>query len=151
MIKLKGITWDHPRGFDPLEGFSKRNALADIQVEWHKRSLKDFGDTPVEELARKYDLLIIDHPHMGAASAGSFLVNLNDYLSPDEINLLRQQSVGPSMQSYYYNEAQWAIPVDASCQVAAYRPDLLEVNDIPALWEQIPDLSKHLKTKKQYI
>ena len=39
---LKGMTWDHSRGFDPMVASAKKfneNHL-DIQIIWEKRSLK---------------------------------------------------------------------------------------------------------------
>ena len=69
MITLRGITWDHPRGYAPLAASVAPYAQAhSVRVEWERRSLKDFGDAPLPELARDYDLLIIDHPHVGQES-----------------------------------------------------------------------------------
>ena len=43
MIQLKGMTWDHSRGYDPMiatsEFFSKKNNNK-IQINWEKRSLQ---------------------------------------------------------------------------------------------------------------
>jgi hypothetical protein len=54
MIKLKGITWDHARGYDPLiassELYFKEKG---IQVDWQKRSLTNFGDQSLEELSKQ--------------------------------------------------------------------------------------------------
>ncbi len=72
MIALRGITWDHPRGYQPLAASADPYAAEfGVRVTWDRRSLKDFGDAPIDLLAADYDLLIIDHPHMGlAAEAG---------------------------------------------------------------------------------
>jgi multiple sugar transport system substrate-binding protein len=52
MIILKGIAWDHPRGYQPLgaisEEFSKEYPM--VSIIWDVRSLKEFGDMPIEEL-----------------------------------------------------------------------------------------------------
>jgi len=65
MTKLRGITWDHPRGYAPLHAASAiYRQQTGVQVDWAKRSLKDFGDAQLTELARDYDLLIISkHGH----------------------------------------------------------------------------------------
>ena len=58
-IELKGITWDHPRGYDPLIAVSKEYAKVNlnIRVKWDVRTLKEFGDMPIENLIGKYDLI----------------------------------------------------------------------------------------------
>lgn len=64
MTKLTGMTWSHPRG--PMVACSAIWAgKTGITIEWDKRSLQDFESFPVEELARAYDLIVIDHPHVG--------------------------------------------------------------------------------------
>ena len=59
MIKLKGITWDHARGYDPLIVASALYLKeTGIQIEWQKRSLTNFGDQSLETLAQQFDLII---------------------------------------------------------------------------------------------
>ena len=63
---LKGMTWDHPRGYDPLAACSALwRERTGVAVTWERRSLQDFESFPVDELARQYDLIVIDHPHVG--------------------------------------------------------------------------------------
>ncbi|MDF3042849.1 MAG: transporter substrate-binding protein, partial [Thermomicrobiales bacterium] len=75
MIELRGISWDHPRGHDPMVATAVSYAAAhpDVCVIWDTRSLKDFGDFPIERLTDTYDLLVIDHPFVGFAAATSCL------------------------------------------------------------------------------
>ena len=58
-ITLKGMTWSHPRGYDPMvacsEDWLKQTG---VRVEWDKRSLQDFESLPVEELARRRQELL---------------------------------------------------------------------------------------------
>ena len=70
-ITLRGITWDHPRGLDPLLAASGVYAdlVPGVRVEWTTRSLSGFGEDPLIDLAASYDLLIIDHPFVGDAAA----------------------------------------------------------------------------------
>ncbi|WP_395819461.1 extracellular solute-binding protein [Devosia sp.] len=125
-VRLRGITWDHARGYDPLArnaaGFSA--AHPGIEVEWSRRSLRDFGVEPVEQLAERFDLLVIDHPFTGRARATGCLVDLRSVFPADMLQQLAAQSVGPSFASYDYG-GLWALPTDAASQVASYRPDLL--------------------------
>jgi multiple sugar transport system substrate-binding protein len=87
---LKGMTWDHPRGFDPLArgvpGFSAEHP--DIEVTWTRRSLRDFGVQPVEVLAESYDLIVIDHPFCGRAQATGCLIDLRPHLAPPFLDVL---------------------------------------------------------------
>ena len=75
-IKLKGITWAHTRGYVPMVATAQRfNELnPEIEIEWEKRSLRDFENAPVEQLAETYDLLIIDHTWAGFASKNGVLI-----------------------------------------------------------------------------
>lgn len=135
--QLKGITWDHSRGFDPLVACAKEYAKHhNIEVVWEKRSLKDFGDQSIEQLSTRYDLLVIDHPHSGYADKTRCLVPLNTLLAKATLEQLSDQSAGPSYGSYYYRGNQWALPLDAAMQTAAYRPDLLS-GPLPSSWHEV--------------
>lgn len=152
MKKLTGITWDHPRGYAPLEASTERYLQqAGVHVTWHRRTLKDFGDISVERLAQQCDLLVIDHPHIGTVDQSGCLIDLTPHLNKTELYTFQTESVGPSFASYQYNGKQYAIPVDAACQVAAYRPDLLDAAQLPASWTDVIGLSDSLRHKKQFI
>ena len=152
MIKLKGITWDHARGYDPLiassELYYKEKG---IQVEWQKRSLTNFGDQSLEALSKQFDLIIMDHPHVGVAEASQCLLPLNDLLPANILNELKISSAGPSFESYHYHEKQWALPIDAAMQCASYRADLMVNDSLPNTWEEVFALAKTLASKKLYI
>jgi multiple sugar transport system substrate-binding protein len=152
MIKLKGITWDHARGYDPLiaasELYFKEKG---IQVDWQKRSLTNFGDQSLEELSKQFDLIIMDHPHVGVAEASQCLIPLNDLLPVNILNELKNSSAGPSFESYNYHGKQWALPIDAAMQCASYRADLMHNESLPSSWEEVFALAKTLAAKKLYI
>jgi len=152
MIRLKGITWDHARGYDPLiaasELYFKEKG---IQVEWQKRSLTNFGDQSLEELSKKFDLIIMDHPHVGVAEASQCLLPLNDLVAANTLNELKNASAGPSFESYHYHGKQWALPIDAAMQCASYRADLMSNDSLPNTWEEVFTLAKTLAAKKLYI
>jgi multiple sugar transport system substrate-binding protein len=119
MIQLRGMTWDHPRGNDPLAAVSADWAReTGVEVSWSRRSLQDFESFSVEELAREYDLIVIDHPHVGQITSENCLVPLPD--APE----IASGSVGASFPSYTWKGRQWAWPIDAATQVQAERPDL---------------------------
>jgi len=46
----------------------------EVRIIWDIRSLKDFGDKPIEELIDEYDLITIDHPYMGQADKHGLLL-----------------------------------------------------------------------------
>lgn len=125
--KLKGMTWSHPRGHDPMIACSRLwQERTGITVEWDKRSLQDFETYPVEELARAYDLIVIDHPHVGQITKETCLAPLDVEGHQEERAALEDASVGRSYPSYTWQGRQWAFPIDAATQVQAWRPDLTE-------------------------
>lgn len=127
MIELKGIAWDHPRGYEPLiaaaEEFKKNNP--EVSIKWDVRSLKEFGDMPIESLIERYDLITIDHPYMGQADKNGLLLKLEQHLSPEVIKKLEDESLGQCFNIYHYNKHMYATPIDAAALVASYRKDLI--------------------------
>jgi len=115
-----------------------------VEIVWDRRSLKDFGDYPVHLLAREYDIILIDHPHVGLCAREHVLVPLGDYISSSYLSNQEEHSVGPSHISYSWEGQQWALAVDAAAQVAAYRPDLMDGREIPRDWKQVLELSQQL-------
>lgn len=124
---LRGMTWSHPRGIDPLLACSARfQRETGVTIEWDRRSLQDFESYPVKDLAAQYDLIIIDHPHVGQITAEDCLLPLDQPGRQDALAALAGASIGPSFASYNWQERQWALPVDAAAQVQAFRPDRLK-------------------------
>jgi len=126
-ITLTGLTWDHPRGYAPLQrGVAEYRKLnPEIDIRWDRRSLREFGEAPIEQYIDRYDLLVVDHPFVGYAAAHGALVDLAPHLNDEEKRQFALDSVGPSWESYWYAGGLWALPIDAATQVASYRPDLL--------------------------
>jgi multiple sugar transport system substrate-binding protein len=138
---LKGMTWNHPRGYLPLEAASREwEQRTGVAVSWDKRSLQDFESFPVELLAREYDLIIIDHPHVGQITAEACLTPLDVAGREAEREDLARHSVGQSYASYTWEGRQWAFPVDAATQVQAYRPDRLPTP--LARWSEVVELAR---------
>jgi multiple sugar transport system substrate-binding protein len=126
-ITLRGMTWSHPRGYDPMvataEAWFEKTG---VRIEWDKRSLQDFESFPLEQLARQYDLIVIDHPHVGQVTAEGSLAPLDGSGRDAPLAALSAGSVGGSFASYTYAGHQWALPIDAAAQVQVYRADLVE-------------------------
>jgi multiple sugar transport system substrate-binding protein len=127
-VTLKGITWNHSRGFVPMVATAQRFSELNPSVEiiWEKRSLQQFADLSIDKLATKYDLLVIDHPWAGFAAKTKSILPLNGYLDQDFLEDQKQNTVGHSFESYTFNDQQWALAVDAATPVASSRPDLME-------------------------
>lgn len=141
MTKLRGMTWSHPRGFDPMLATARAwQERTGVEIAWDKRSLQDFESFPVEELARAYDLIVIDHPHVGQITAEHCLTPLDVPGREADGARLAAASVGPSYRSYNWQGRQWALPIDAAAQVMAYRADLLA--EPPRDWEAVLDLAR---------
>lgn len=141
MVHLKGITWDHPRGYAPLiatvSAYSQSHS--DVEIVWEKQPLEAFENRALDQLAREFDLLVIDHPHVGSASLDRCLVRLEDTERQEELQMLEQQSVGRSHQSYHYENSQWALAIDAAAQGSAYQADMLP--SPPTTWSEVVALS----------
>ncbi|MCI5074903.1 carbohydrate ABC transporter substrate-binding protein [Oricola sp.] len=130
------MTWSHPRGYDPMVACSRIWAeKTGVEIDWDKRSLQDFESFPVEELARAYDLIVIDHPHVGEITAQGCLAALDVRGRDTERMALAEASIGGSFESYTWDGRQWAFPIDAAAQVQAWRPDLLE--DAPRTFDAV--------------
>ena len=138
---LKGITWNHMRGFTPMVATAQRfhELHPDTDIVWHKRSLQEFADKPLAQLAVEYDLLVIDHPWAGFAAASGILTALDSLLSAEFLADQAANSVGQSHSSYHFNGHQWGVAIDAACPVSAWRPDLLEQHgaEVPRTFDQL--------------
>jgi multiple sugar transport system substrate-binding protein len=139
-VTLVGSSWDHPRGHAPMaataEAYQNATAAA-VRIDWVPRSLRDFGMASVEDLARNYDLILIDHPHIGVMAESGCVVPIDELAGE---SALAARSPGRSHDSYLYAGHQWALAVDAACQTSAWRPDLLD--SPPPRWEDVIALSR---------
>ena len=144
--RLRGITWDHTRGFVPMVAAAQRfeELHPGVRITWQKRSLQEFADQPLDELGRRYDLLVIDHPWAGFAAGTGVLTAMEDLLPAAFLTDQAANSVGPSHESYRYGDRQWALALDAATPVASWRPDLLDAAGlaVPATWEELLDLAR---------
>jgi multiple sugar transport system substrate-binding protein len=146
-VKLRGMTWGHRRAIDPLLAtkalFEQQHP--EIEIEWVSRPLSGFEFTPVPDLAKEYDLIVLDHPFCGEIAATGCLLAVDDVIAASGGN----RYVGPSLDSYTYAGACWAVPIDAACQVAVSRPDLLHALDAmqPIDWRELMALGHKAAAK----
>lgn len=128
-----GLTWDHPRGFNAL-------AAAKGPITWEVQPLEGFESAPIAELCAAYDLVVLDHPHLGEALAHDCLTPLDDILPAADLARIGGAAIGPSYASYAMAGRQWALPLDAATQVMALRPDLTDAR--PRTWDEVQAVSK---------
>jgi multiple sugar transport system substrate-binding protein len=139
-VELRGITWGHERGLDPLTATAARYADEhDVRVSWDVRSLQGFADASIPDLAQRYDLLVYDHPHIGEVVPTGSLLAIDELIDADFIADQAASSVGPSHRSYEWDGHLWALAIDAAGHAAVYRPDLLERLGaaVPATWDDV--------------
>ncbi|MER6941057.1 sugar ABC transporter substrate-binding protein, partial [Nocardioides sp. NPDC000441] len=77
---FRGLTWDHPRGRDALVAAAE---ASDLDLTWDVHPLSGFESTPIEEIAADYDLVVLDHPHLGDALAQGCLRPFDDLVGHD--------------------------------------------------------------------
>ncbi len=131
-IHLRGLTWDDPRGRGPTralaDAFAQTAQGRDVTIEWTTQPLGGFESASVAQHAEHYDVMIIDHPHViESASAAA--------LTP--IELEDNRYIGPCLASYRWKGQLWAVPVDASSHMAAYREN--RKGPPPATWTEFFD------------
>ena len=154
-IELRGITWDHPRGYDCLAAntalFTERHP--DIKVTWDRRTLREFGEQPIDELCKRYDIVVVDHPFVGHAHATGCLIDLRRILPEAEIARMLDDSVGPSTESYHYRGGVYGLPTDTAAQVAAYRSDLMTALGIdpPETFDEVLRLARRTRENGMWI
>jgi len=134
----RGLTWDHPRGYQAL--IAAADDAKGLVLSWDRQPLEGFETHPIAQLCADYDLVVLDHPHVGEAVAAGCLRPLEDLFAPEEIGAFSAATIGPCLASYHYAGRHWALPLDAATQVTAYRPDLIGAP--PTTWDAVLALSE---------
>ena len=144
-MTFRGLTWDHPRGYDALAEAARRvNAAASrTLIQWDKQPLEGFESAPIAMLAEAYDLLVLDHPHIGEAVARNCLIPLEDLYPEHQIAAWEKQSIGPALASYRWAGRTWALPLDVAAQMMVRRPDRIahppvDWGDVLAVADRFP-------------
>jgi len=147
LVQLTGISWDHSRALPPLVATAQRyeETHPGVRIRWEKRTLDDFGHLPIDQLARKFDLIVIDHPWAGFAFEKKLVHDLKPLLPAATLDELAQNSIGASFQSYCYDGRLLALPIDAATPAPSWRPDLLECAGAspPTNWNEAVELARH--------
>jgi multiple sugar transport system substrate-binding protein len=145
-IILRGMTWNHTRGYLPMVATAQRFTELNpgIEIAWERRSLKAFEEFPVEKLAADYDLIVLDHPFVGYAAAHGPLLPLDEHLPAAFLADQAAHSVGASHPSYTFGGRHWALAIDAATPIAFWREDLLSRHGltVPRTWEELLALAR---------
>jgi multiple sugar transport system substrate-binding protein len=141
---LRGVAWNHTRAMAPLQALSwvLSDRAGETVIEWDTRSLKSFGEDPLDLFNADYDLIVFDYPFAGEALASGWLRPLAE-LIPD-VEARRDAFVGRAFDSFVWNGQVAALPIDVACQVRAWRPDLFEAlrEAPPNDWDETVDLGR---------
>jgi len=141
MPHYKGLTWDHPRGYNALAAAARLRREEDgLDISWEKQPLEGFESHPIADLCARYDLVVMDHPHLGEAYDEGCLMALEDVFSGADLAAIKTASVGACAASYYWHGQHWALPLDAATQVCAYRADLF--SPPPITWQEVVELAR---------
>lgn len=141
-MTFEALTWDHPRGYMALEAAARDWAALDgIDIAWQRQPLEGFESHPIEDLCQRFDIIVLDHPHLGEAVKAGALRPLDDYLDRLALDDLKTNTVGACLDSYTLDGQLWALPLDAASQVMAVRADLLD-GAVPTLWSEVLDRSR---------
>jgi multiple sugar transport system substrate-binding protein len=146
MIELRGITWQHTRGYLPMVATAQRfqELYPEVHIHWEMRSLQSFADQSIAKLAETFDLLIIDHPFAGRAARGDVLLPLDEFLEAGVLEDQAANAVGFSYESYRYGSHTWALPTDTAAPVSGARLDLLAKHgrSQPNTWSELLELAR---------
>jgi multiple sugar transport system substrate-binding protein len=133
-----GLTWDHPRGYNALAAAAAAlDPVRDgLSIAWSRQPLEGFESHPIDDLAARFDIVVIDHPHVGEAVAKDCFFALEDLFAAAEIAGWSTATIGPCLSSYRYAGRHWALPLDAATQVMACRPERLD-EALPRTWDEV--------------
>ena len=131
--RFHGLTWDHPRGYRALEAAAARDP--EQVISWARQPLEGFESHPIADLASRYDLLVLDHPHIGEAIAENCLQPIEDFFSSTEIKAWAAGTIGRALDSYRWDGRHYALPLDVATQVMARDPE--RVPDAPDTWDDV--------------
>ncbi|PWJ86755.1 multiple sugar transport system substrate-binding protein [Mesorhizobium loti] len=154
MTKLRGLAWDHRRCWGPLDA-SVGPYCANhpgLEIEWDRRSLYEFGEGAIDRVLGQYDLVVFDHPFIGEIASGRLMVPFDEHLTGEQRQVFERDTVGKSWQSYAREGRQWALPIDAACQVASFRPDLMAAyGDAPRSHGDVVDLGRRTRKDGKWL
>ncbi|MBV7673008.1 ABC transporter substrate-binding protein [Streptomyces halstedii] len=142
MTDYRGLTWDHPRGTAALRAAAARFSGEGHghTLTWDSQPLEGFESHPIGDLCARYDLVVLDHPHLGDALEADALRPLDDLLPDAVLQEWRAGAVGAATRSYTLDGRLWAAPLDVATQVAALHR--AAVPEPPRTWTAALELAE---------
>jgi multiple sugar transport system substrate-binding protein len=151
VIRLRGITWEHRRGFDPLVATAKsyHQLRPDVVVEWERMSFHDCYHTSRNHCYNgitDVDFVAFDYPNTGDYAANGWVLPLDELMTPAQKADLEADADPRSLESYHFDGHLWGLPIDAACHILVYRPDLLGVDGtaLPRDWDSLLQLAREI-------
>lgn len=136
-MTFRGLTWDHPRGYRALEAAAQGSHGL---LSWQRQPLEGFESHPIADLASRFDLLVLDHPHIGEAVAENCIQPIESCFGASELAAWDKHSIGPALGSYLWEGKHWALPLDVAMQVMARDPNA--VPEAPDTWDGVLQLAE---------
>jgi hypothetical protein len=121
MIELTGITWNHTRGYLPMVATAQRfsELHPDVSITWHKRSLQQFADAPLSDLATRFDLMVIDHPSIGEAAQHNLLLTRPPTPSVDPTPATTTTAITTRLRSTPQRQSAATVPICSSARTSS--------------------------------
>ncbi|RMH11028.1 MAG: extracellular solute-binding protein [Gammaproteobacteria bacterium] len=146
-MRLIGLTWQNPRGVDPLMAAARlwRELHPDVEVVWEALPWIEFEHRLLDAVTGKckpYDMVMLDHPWVGTLVSHSYLRAWDSLVDQSYLDDLKRRVVPPSYDSYVWHDRLWALPVDAACHAGLIREDLLAIHDLPRDWSVLGEWAK---------
>jgi multiple sugar transport system substrate-binding protein len=139
-MTLRATTWNHARGVAPLAAAGQVFAdLRGIRFEVRAHAARVFGEGPLDDLAREFDVVVFDHPLTGAAADHGLFLPLDEWIPADAIADCKSSTVGNSFRSYQHGGRPWGLPIDAACLCMALRGGITEG---PVDWEDLMEWAR---------
>lgn len=136
MTELHGLCWSHPRCTAPMTEAARVWSAQGVVIRWDARPLAAFNDQPIADAVAGYDLVFVDHPTIAEAAGTACLRPLDELVEPGTLRSLAVDAIAGSHDSYSYAGHQWAVAVDAACQVAAVDPARY-TDEPPRTWQEV--------------
>ena len=149
VTRLRGITWEHRRGFDPLVATAKsyHQIRPDVAVEWEQMSFHDCYHTSRHHCyseTSRIDLVAFDYPNTGDYAANGWVLPVDELMTAEQRADLEEDADPRSLESYCFDGHLWGLPIDSACHILVYRPDLVDGATLPGDWDSLIELAREL-------
>jgi multiple sugar transport system substrate-binding protein len=104
-------------------------------VAWDRQPLEGFESHPIADLATRYDLIVLDHPHLGEAIAENCLQPVQDWFPAVDLVHIAATTIGSALASYRWANRHFALPLDVAAQVIPRDP--VRLPEAPDTWDEV--------------